>query len=27
MMAIATAAKQILHDDMQITVGGGVESI
>jgi acetyl-CoA C-acetyltransferase len=27
MMAIATAAKQILHDDMQITVGGGLESI
>jgi acetyl-CoA C-acetyltransferase len=27
MMAIATAAKQIIHDDMQITVGGGVESI
>ena len=27
MMAIATAAKQILHDDMQITIGGGVESI
>ena len=27
MMAIATAAKQILHDDMLITVGGGVESI
>ena len=27
MMAIATAAKQILHDDMTITVGGGVESI
>ena len=27
MMAIATAAKQILHDDMTITIGGGVESI
>jgi acetyl-CoA C-acetyltransferase len=27
MMAIATAAKQILHDDMQIVVGGGLESI
>ncbi|MGE0224966.1 MAG: acetyl-CoA C-acyltransferase [Acetobacteraceae bacterium] len=27
MMAIATAAKQIIHDDMQVTVGGGVESI
>ena len=27
MMAIATAAKQILHDDMTITVGGGLESI
>ena len=27
MMAIATAAKQILHDDMRITIGGGVESI
>ena len=27
MMAIATAAKQILHDDMMITVGGGLESI
>ena len=27
MMAIATAAKQILHDDMTVTVGGGVESI
>src|SRR3978361_1884812 len=27
MMAIATAAKQILHDDMQITIGGGLESI
>ena len=27
MMAIATAAKQIIHDDMTITVGGGVESI
>ncbi len=27
MMAIATAAKQILHDDMQIVVGGGLESV
>ena len=27
MMAIATAAKQIIDDDMQITVGGGLESI
>src|SRR5215467_15456528 len=27
MMAIATAAKQIMHDGMQIAVGGGVESI
>ena len=27
MMAIATAAKQIIHDDMQITIGGGLESI
>ena len=27
MMAIATAAKQIIHDNMTITVGGGVESI
>jgi acetyl-CoA C-acetyltransferase len=27
LMAIATAAKQIVHDDMQIAVGGGVESI
>src|SRR5271166_883844 len=27
LMAIATAAKQIMHDDMQITVGGGLESI
>jgi acetyl-CoA C-acetyltransferase len=27
LMAIATAAKQIIHDDMQITVGGGLESI
>jgi len=27
MMAIATAAKQIIYDDMQIAVGGGVESI
>jgi len=27
LMAIATAAKQILHDGMTITIGGGVESI
>lgn len=27
LMAIATAAKQVVHDGMQITVGGGVESI
>ncbi|HEY4041476.1 MAG TPA: acetyl-CoA C-acyltransferase, partial [Rhodopila sp.] len=27
LMAIATAAKQIIYDDMQITVGGGLESI
>ena len=27
LMAIATAAKQILHDGMTLTVGGGVESI
>ena len=27
LMAIATAAKQILHDGMNITIGGGVESI
>jgi acetyl-CoA C-acetyltransferase len=27
LMGIATAAKQIIHDDMQITVGGGLESI
>jgi len=27
MMAIATAAKQILHDGMQVAIGGGVESI
>jgi acetyl-CoA C-acetyltransferase len=27
MMAIATAAKQILHDEMTIAIGGGVESI
>ena len=27
MMAIATAAKQILYDDMTIAIGGGVESI
>jgi acetyl-CoA C-acetyltransferase len=27
LMAIATAAKQIMQDDMQITVGGGLESI
>ena len=27
LMAIATAAKQIMQDEMQITVGGGLESI
>ncbi|MEJ2031377.1 MAG: acetyl-CoA C-acyltransferase, partial [Maritimibacter sp.] len=27
MMAIATAAKQVIHDGMDIVVGGGVESI
>jgi len=27
LMAIATAAKQIIHDGMQVAVGGGVESI
>ena len=27
LMAIATAAKQIINDDMQITVGGGLELI
>src|SRR6202035_6183842 len=27
LMAIATAAKQIVHDGMEIAVGGGVESI
>jgi acetyl-CoA C-acetyltransferase len=27
LMAIATAAKQIIQDDMQVTVGGGLESI
>ncbi len=27
LMAIATAAKQIIHDGMQIAIGGGVESI
>ena len=27
MMAIATAAKQVIHDNMPICVGGGVESI
>jgi acetyl-CoA C-acetyltransferase len=27
LMAIATAAKQIISDDMQIVIGGGVESI
>ena len=27
LMAIATAAKQVLHDGMQITVGGGLEQI
>jgi acetyl-CoA C-acetyltransferase len=27
LMAIATAAKQIMHDGMKITIGGGLESI
>jgi len=27
MMAIATAAKQVIHDNMPIVIGGGVESI
>jgi len=27
MMAIATAAKQVVHDGLQIAVGGGVESV
>ncbi len=27
MMAIATAAKQIMHDGMQVAIGGGLESI
>ena len=27
MMAIATAAKQIIHDGMQVAIGGGLESI
>ncbi len=27
MMAIATAAKQVVHDGMQVVIGGGVESI
>jgi acetyl-CoA C-acetyltransferase len=27
LMAIAIAAKQILHDDMLVTIGGGIESI
>ena len=27
MMAIATAAKEIIDDGMQIAVGGGVESV
>ncbi len=27
MMAIATAAKQVMHDGMRIVVGGGVESV
>jgi acetyl-CoA C-acetyltransferase len=27
MMAIATAAKEIMHDGMQIAIGGGVESV
>ncbi|HEY0940645.1 MAG TPA: acetyl-CoA C-acyltransferase [Steroidobacter sp.] len=27
LMAIATAAKQIIHDGMQVAIGGGVESV
>lgn len=27
LMAIATAAKQIMHDGMQVAVGGGLESV
>ncbi|MEK9535000.1 MAG: acetyl-CoA C-acyltransferase, partial [Halieaceae bacterium] len=27
MMAVATAAKQVLHDGMEVAVGGGVDSI
>ena len=27
MMAVATAAKQIMHDGMQVVIGGGLESI
>jgi acetyl-CoA C-acetyltransferase len=27
MMAIATAAKQVIHDGMEVCVGGGVESV
>ncbi|MBO9398928.1 acetyl-CoA C-acyltransferase [Shimia sp. R9_2] len=27
MMAIATAAKQVIHDGMEVAIGGGVESI
>lgn len=27
MMAIATAAKQVLHDEMKVVIGGGIESI
>jgi acetyl-CoA C-acetyltransferase len=27
LMAVATAAKQIMHDGMEVVVGGGVESI
>ena len=27
MMAIATAAKQVMHDGMDVAIGGGVESI
>ncbi|MEC8196724.1 MAG: acetyl-CoA C-acyltransferase, partial [Pseudomonadota bacterium] len=27
MMAIATAAKQVVHDGMDVAIGGGVESI
>ena len=27
MMAVATAAKQVIHDGMDVAVGGGVDSI